>query len=109
MKQRTLMMPDTLTLEERAEYALGAMIGVADEDHGYIPFFSGFFQSKPAWMSHGNWDYGSSHGRLTDAIILARRMTASHYGEEIETHYHQNLMSFFHPDGLSYRRNNFDP
>lgn len=109
MKQRTLMMPDTLTLEERAEYALGAMIGVADENHGYIPFFSGFFQSKPAWMSHGNWDYGSSHGRLTDAIILARRMTASHYGEEIETHYHQNLMSFFHPDGLSYRRNNFDP
>ena len=71
-QERKKLVPDTLTLEDRAAYSLNAMIGVADEDHGYIPFFSGFFQSDPAWMSHGNWDYGSSHGRLTDAVMLAR-------------------------------------
>ena len=105
--EKKLLVPDTLTLEDRAAYSLNAMIGVADEEHDYIPFFSGFFQSDPAWMSHGNWDYGSSHGRLTDAVILARRMTGSSYGEEVEEHYHQNLLSFFKEDGLNYRRNNF--
>lgn len=108
MTQRNAMMPDTLNLEDRAETALNAMINVADEDYGYIPFFSGFFQSDPAWMSHGNWDFGSSHGRLVDCILLARRMSGSNYGEETERHYRKNLLSFFRPDGLSYRRNTFD-
>lgn len=101
------LIPDTLMLEERAETALNALIGVADEDYNYIPFFSGFFKSSPAWMSHGNWDFGSSHGRLVDAIILARSMCGSKYGEEIEQHYRKNLLSFFKEDGLSYRKNTF--
>ena len=107
-KSIRIKMPETLNLEERAELALNAMIGVADEDYEYIPYFSGFFQSDPAWMSHGNWDYGSSHGRLVDSILLARRMTASRYGEEVEQHYRENLLKFFRSDGLNYRRNTFD-
>lgn len=107
-KAKKLKMPDTLNLEERAEIALNAMINVADEDYEYIPFFSGFFQSDPAWMSHGNWDYGSSHGRLVDCVLLARRMTGSDYGEDIEKHYRKNLLKFFHTDGLNYRRGTFD-
>jgi hypothetical protein len=99
--------PDTLLLEDRARVSLNAVIGVADEDYGYIPFFSGFLSSKPAWMSHGNWDFGSSHGRLVDAIILARDMTGTTFGEEVEMHYKENLLSYFKPDGLSYRRNTF--
>ena len=42
--EKKLLVPDTLTLEDRAAYSLNAMIGVADEEHDYIPFFSGFFQ-----------------------------------------------------------------
>lgn len=99
--------PDTLDLSARAGIALNAMIGVADEDKGYIPFFSGFFASDPAWMSHGNWDYGSSHGRLVDSMTLVRAMTGTEEGREIENHYKENLLSFFKKDGLSYRRNNF--
>ncbi|QHQ61017.1 hypothetical protein Ana3638_09755 [Anaerocolumna sedimenticola] len=99
--------PDTLDLAGRAGIALNAMIGVADEDKGYIPFFSGFFASDPAWMSHGNWDYGSSHGRLVDSMTLVRAMTGTEEGREIENHYKENLLSFFRKDGLSYRYNNF--
>ena len=100
-------LPDTLLLEERAEIALNALIGVADEDYEYIPFFNGNFKARPAYMTHGNWDFGSSHGRLVDAIVLARTMSGSDYGTEIEGYYRRNLMSFFRKDGLSYRRNTF--
>lgn len=100
-------LPDTLTLEERADIALNALIGVADEDYEYIPFFNGNFKAKPAYMTHGNWDFGSSHGRLIDAIILTRLMTENQMGKDVEEHYRQNLMSFFRNDGLSYRRNTF--
>lgn len=102
------MVPDTLNLEERAEIALGTLINVADEDYDYIPFFCGDFKSKPAVMLHGNWDFGSSHGRLVDSIALAREMTGSDYGADVEAHYKKNLLSFFKEDGLNYRRNSFD-
>ena len=105
--QKERLVPDTLRLEERAEIALNAMINVADEDYNYIPFFSGNFKSKPAYMMHGNWDFGSSHGRLIDSIILARQMTGSELGKDIEVHYRKNFLSFFREDGLSYRRDTF--
>ena len=103
-------MPDTLNLAESAEIALNAMLGVADEDYEGIPFFSGFLQSdaaNPAWMSHGNWDYGSSHGRLIDSIALVRLMTGVTDGADIEARYKQNLLSFIKDDGLCYRRNSY--
>lgn len=106
-KRMKIQMPDTLTLEDNARLALGAIIGVADDDYDYIPFFNGDFKAKPAVMHHGNWDYGSSHGRLVDAIFLVRRMTGSDYGKEIEQHYRENLFSFLGKHGLSYRRNSF--
>lgn len=104
---KEILAPDTLNLEGRALAAMNAIVGVADEDYGYIPYFSGFLTSDPAWMSHGNWDLGSSHGRLVDAMIVARTMTGTHFGEETEQHYRDNLLSFFHEDGLSYRQNTF--
>lgn len=105
-----LEMPDTLDLAQRAEIALNAMINVADEDHGYIPFFSGYLKSSadsPAWMSHGNWDFGSSHGRLVDSIVLVREMTGTAYGEDTELRYRSNLLTFFREDGLCYRQNTY--
>ncbi|MDD2375008.1 MAG: hypothetical protein PHQ55_07890 [Eubacteriales bacterium] len=99
--------PDTLNLADRAYISLNAMIGVADEDKNYIPFFSGYFASEPAWMSHGNWDYGSSHGRLIDSMALVRAMTGTEDGLFIEGKYKENFLSFFHENGLSYRENTF--
>ena len=104
---RPVRVPDTLTLEENAELALNALIGVADEDYDHIPFFNGNFLEKPASMQHGNWDYGSSHGRLIDALILARRMTGSKVGEAVEHAYRRNLLTFIGAKGLTYRRNSF--
>ncbi len=106
-KLKKALVPDTLTLEENAELALNAIIGVSDEDYDFIPFFNGNFKSKPAVMQHGNWDYGSSHGRLLDAIFLIRKMTGSIYGREVEMHYRENLLSFLGAKGLTYRRNSF--
>ena len=77
MNHENQPIPATLNLAERAGIALNAMIGVADEDKGYIPFFSGFFAADAAWMSHGNWDYGSSHGRLVDSMTLVQIGRAS--------------------------------
>lgn len=103
-------MPDTLDLAERAYIALNAMLNVADDDYEGIPFFSGFLQSdeqNPAWMSHGNWDFGSSHGRLVDSIALVREMTGTSEGEDVENRYRSNLLGFIKNDGLCYRRNTF--
>lgn len=104
---KKILIPDTLNLADRANIALNAMIGVADEDYEYIPYFMGFFPAKPAWMQHGNWDYGSSHGRLIDAMTLVREMTGTEEGRDIEKHYKENFMTFFKDDDLSYRRNTF--
>ncbi|QQE77966.1 hypothetical protein [Alicyclobacillus sp. SO9] len=100
----TKQIPDTLTLEERAKLAVNAAVGLADHEYGFIPFFSGNLIENPASMQHGDWDYGSTHGRLIDALILARNMSGSSLGDDIEKHYRENFMSFFAEDGLSYRR-----
>lgn len=104
------LVPNTLNLADRARIALNAMLTVADEDYEGIPFFSGFLQSDaehPAWMSHGNWDFGSSHGRLIDSIQLVRAMTGAAEGEDVEARYRENLLGFIREDGLCYRRNTF--
>lgn len=98
--------PDTLLLEDRAGHVLSAIIGMADEDAGYIPFFAANLMEKPAFLTHGDWDYGSSHGRLVDALILARHMTGDERGRDIEERYRANFLSFFKEDGLSYRQIN---
>lgn len=42
------LVPNTLSLADRARIALNAMLNVADEDYEGIPFFSGFLQSDTA-------------------------------------------------------------
>jgi hypothetical protein len=98
--------PDTLMLEERARAAINAMVGMADSDHNYIPFFGADLMNKPSKMSHGDWDYGSSHGRMIDGLILARHMSGETFGAEVEARYRANLLSFFKEDGMSYRQIN---
>lgn len=98
--------PDTLTLEDRAAAAINAIVGMADEDHGHIPFFSANLMESPAFLGHGDWDYGSSHGRMIDALILARHMSGVETGADIEEKYRANFLSFFRGDGLSYRQKN---
>ncbi|MZQ83695.1 hypothetical protein GQF01_16400 [Paenibacillus sp. 5J-6] len=100
------LIPDTLMLEERAAHAINAMIGMADRDHNYIPFFAADLMHKPAFMTHGDWDYGSSHGRMIDGLILARHMSGEEFGKEVEERYRANLLSFFKEDGMSYRQIN---
>jgi len=100
------LIPDTLMLEERARHAINAIIGMADSDHNYIPFFSANLMHKPAYVSHGDWDYGSSHGRMIDALVLARHMSGEDYGKEVEARYRANLLSFFKDDGMNYRQKN---
>jgi hypothetical protein len=102
----TRRIPDTLMLEERAAHAINAMVGMADRDHDYIPFFAANLNHKPAFMTHGDWDYGSSHGRMIDGLILARHMSGETFGQEVEERYRANLLSFFKEDGMSYRQIN---
>ncbi|HTW07970.1 MAG TPA: hypothetical protein VME46_10685, partial [Acidimicrobiales bacterium] len=97
--------PATLLLEERALLAMNAVAGLVDPDWGY-PFFSANLAARPAYLQHGDWDYGSTHGRLTDASVLARRMTGCTDFLEAEHKYKDGLVALFGEDGLSYRRHN---
>jgi len=96
--------PDTLVLEERAKIALNALCGCVDEKHDYIPYMAVNLLANPALMTHSPWDYGSSTGRLVDAIALARVMCDIDEPLEVERRLRKNLLSFFKEDGLSYRR-----
>ncbi|MGY0055500.1 hypothetical protein ACWY4P_02885 [Streptomyces sp. LZ34] len=96
--------PATLLLEERAELAMNAVVNLADPDLGGIPFFSADLLSDPAVLLHGDWDYGSSHGRLTDACVLARRMTGASWWSDTESRYKATLLDLLAEDGLTYRR-----
>ena len=100
------LIPDTLTLEDRAGHAMNAIAGMADRDYNDIPFFAANLMKEPANLTHGDWDYGSSHGRMVDGMILARHMSGETFGAEIEEKYRANLLSFFKEDGLSYRQTN---
>ncbi|TCO18576.1 hypothetical protein EV652_115120 [Kribbella steppae] len=105
--------PATLLLEERAALAMNAVTGLADHDLDGIPFFSANLLARPARLDHGDWDYGSSHGRLTDAILLTRQMTGGKdsdgkdwdpHWDQIADRYRQTLFDLLHEDGLTYRR-----
>ncbi|MDW6065904.1 hypothetical protein SAZ11_59165 [Streptomyces sp. FXJ1.4098] len=96
--------PATLLLEERAELAMNAVVNLADPDLGGIPFFSADLRCDPAVLLHGDWDYGSSHGRLTDACVLARRMTGVSWWSDTESRYKATLLDLLAEDGLTYRR-----
>lgn len=101
------LIPDTLMLEERAKHAINAMVGMADRDHDFIPFFAADLMHEPAFMTHGDWDYGSSHGRMIDGLVLARHMSGEEsFGKDVEERYRENLLSFFKEDGMSYRQKN---
>ncbi|WP_049565695.1 beta-L-arabinofuranosidase domain-containing protein [Streptomyces sp. SBT349] len=96
--------PATLLLEERAEQAMNAVTGLADPELGHVPFFSADLLAEPASLVHGDYDYGSSHGRLTDACVLARQMTGASWWRETEERYKATLLDLLAEDGLSYRR-----
>ncbi|HTW97811.1 MAG TPA: hypothetical protein VMD59_03485, partial [Acidimicrobiales bacterium] len=70
------------------------------------PFFSANLMADPAYLRHGDWDYGSSHGRLGDACVLARHMSGVSDYLEVERRFQHQLLTFFGEDGLSYRRVN---
>ncbi|GAA3534543.1 hypothetical protein GCM10022419_012490 [Nonomuraea rosea] len=95
--------PDTVLLEERAELAMNAVAGLPDDDMGGIPYFSADLLARPAVLRHGDWDWGSSHGRLLDACLLARHMTGKNTWREVERGFRTRLTGFFGADGLSYR------
>jgi hypothetical protein len=97
--------PATLLLEERAALAMNAVAGLADDDLDGIPFFSANLLSRPARLEHGDWDYGSSHGRLTDACLLTRHMTGRTDWLGVEQGYQKTLLDLLGEDGLTYRRN----
>ena len=102
--QEQKYIPDTLNLEERAAIAINSLTGCVDVKNGYIPYMAVNLISKPAVMVHSAWDYGSSIGRLVDALILARHMSGETLGEDIEKHLQANLLSLFKDNGLSYRQ-----
>ncbi|HEY5466876.1 MAG TPA: beta-L-arabinofuranosidase domain-containing protein, partial [Clostridia bacterium] len=97
------LFPDTLSLEDRAALAIHSLIGIINPDNGYLPLMHADLTARPTFLEHSCWDYGCHVGRFIEAMFLARNMTGSTYGEDVEKKVQDLLFTFFKEDGLSYR------
>ncbi|WP_313692381.1 beta-L-arabinofuranosidase domain-containing protein [Halorarum halobium] len=100
----TKQVPDTLLLEDHAKLGLNALTGYVDQRRDHMPYFYANLKADPAKLCHSRWDYGSSVGRLTSSFALAREMTKSDDGADVEERLREKLLDFFEDDGLNYRQ-----
>lgn len=102
-ESRTVTAPDTLVLEDRARLALNALTRYIDADADDRPYMNADLADQPASLSHSGWDFGSSVGRLVSSITLARAITGSEQGTDVEARLKRRLLGMFDDDGLNYR------
>ncbi len=104
MNRNDLTIPDTLNLENRVKFSLNFLTKNTDSKKGYLPYFVTCFKHDPAEARHDWPDFGDLTGRYVNAFILARIMTGSDEGEEVEKDLKKLLLSYFNEgDGLCYR------
>lgn len=89
-------------LPQRAELAIGCMTRLVDHELDMQPFFGARFDTKPFRLFHCLWDYGDCLGRHIDALTLARCMTGSTVGIDVEEQLYQLLYSYIGEDGLTW-------
>jgi len=94
-------------LKERANLGLNFLSRNVDPSLDFQPYFFTDFSKDPPENRHCWPDFGDLTGRYVDAFILARLMTGSKQGAEVEQGLKRLLLSYFSEgDGLSYRPKN---
>ena len=90
-----------LDLEERAELALNALTRNVDPGLRYTLYFDCRLQLDPPVLSHHPyWDHCDGTGRTYAALLLAREMTGSDTGGEIDAHLQRLVASYQGEQGL---------
>lgn len=106
------IVPDTLDLAERAEYAINAMTGALNEEHDYEYFWLTFY--APPWkdgvpgvegnslVRHHGLEWFDSNGRAAETLLMMRLVTGSSYNLDKENKMLESLLSRVGEDGLLY-------
>ena len=90
-----------LDLAKRAELALNALTRNVDPALRFAPYFDCRLQLDPPVLSHHTyWDHCDGAGRAVDALLLARDMTGSDRGSEIDVHLKELVASYQGEQGL---------
>ena len=93
--------PASLDLAARAELALNALTRNVDPALRFTPYFDCRLQLDPPVLSHHTyWDHCDGAGRAVDALVLAREMTGSDLGSEVDARLKELVASYQGDQGL---------
>lgn len=92
--------PDTLDLQERAEWAINGLTGPTDEQADYEIYWRVHFRSNPPAMHHTMDDHVQA--KFWEALPLMRLMSGSTQNMHIEEKWLEVMLRMQGPDGLLY-------
>ena len=93
-----------IDLVRHAQEGLHFLTHCVDRRRGCLPFFLTLFRDDPAEARHDWADFGDLTARYVEAFHMAREMTGSDEGREVQQALEDNLFSYFSEgDGLNYR------
>ena len=101
---KTMNRPATLQLEDHAELSLNYLARMVDTREGCLPYWRVILDHKLPYAEHLRVDDSELPGSWVDAMILARQMTGSQKGKEVEESMKKLLLSSFAEDGLRYHK-----
>ena len=93
--------PDTLELQDRAQFALHNMTEATDPDADYEPYYIISLTDDPPMMLHNSW-HGASLPKYMETVSLMRIMTGSDQNTEVDRRWMEVALKMQGPDGLIY-------
>ena len=101
---KTVKVPATLDLVERARLGINGLTGSVDPDIDYEPYFLTFFSARPAYMVHWSSMVSGVMPKYLEALSLLRCMSGSREHADIEQGILQSVLGNIAEDGLIYDR-----
>ena len=98
------VVPDTLDLTDRAVLGINGLLGTADPERDYEPYFLSFFASKPQYMTHWSSMVSGVFPKYLEALALLRGMSGSDLRQEQEDGLVAAILRNIEEDGLIYDR-----
>ena len=93
--------PDTLELQEHAQFAIHNMTEATDPEADYEPYYIIGLRDDPPVMVHNSW-HGSVFSKYPESVSLMRIMTGSRQNTEVDRRWMEVTLKMQGPDGLAY-------
>lgn len=103
-QEKTIIVPASLDLVERARLGINGLAGSVNPDLDYEPYFLTLFSSKPAYMVHWSSLVSGVMPKYVEALALLRCMSGSTDRLDIEGGLIQAVLANIAEDGLIYDR-----